>query len=174
MITIVPYDNAWPEAFEREAMRIGAVLGRLALRVDHVGSTAVPGLAAKPVIDIQVSVPDLDSLARYAEPLGRLGYRHVPVGDFDRVYPFFQRPAEWPSTHHVHLCGAGSREELRHVAFRDYLRAHADVAAQYLDLKRELAARYVGATAESREEYSLAKSDFVEAVLGVAIGGNRQ
>ena len=174
MITIIPYDDAWPEAFEREAMRIRAVLGPLALRVDHVGSTAVPGLAAKPVIDIQVSVPGLDPLVRYAEPLGRLGYRHIPVGDFDRVYPFFRRPAEWPSTHHVHLCNFGSREELRHVAFRDYLRAHAGVAAQYLELKRELAARYLGTTAESREEYSLAKSDFVEAVLAVAIGSDCQ
>ena len=165
MIKIVPYDSLWPSLFEAEATAIRDAMGRLALRIEHVGSTAVPGLAAKPVIDIQVSVATLEPLTAYSGWLARIGYRHIPLGPFDLVYPFFQKPEEWPSTHHVHLCGAGSDQEHRHLAFRDYLRSHAVVAAEYVELKRTLAAANDGKTLESRERYSLTKSQFVNSVL---------
>ena len=144
-------------------------MGALALRVDHVGSTSVPGLAAKPVIDIQVSVATLAPLAVCARPLAQIGYTHVPLGEFDRIYPFFQKPAEWPATHHVHLCVYGSAPERRHLAFRDYLRDHPGVAAAYEALKRRLAAANDGVTLESRERYSLSKTEFVTAVLERAL-----
>jgi GrpB-like predicted nucleotidyltransferase (UPF0157 family) len=165
MITIAPYDPAWPAMFIAEAATIRRVLGKLALRVEHVGSTSVPGLAAKPVVDIQVSVASLEPMGTYIEMLASVGYIHIPLGAFDRVYPFFQKPAEWPSTHHVHLCVAGSEQERDHLAFRDYLRAHPLVAAEYLDLKRRLATVHDGATLQSRERYSLAKTEFVASVL---------
>lgn len=168
MIHIADYDPAWPSRFVAEAANLRRVLGDLALRVEHVGSTSVPGLAAKPVIDIQVSVATLEPRSLYLEPLASLGYRHIPLGSFDLVYPFFQKPTEWPCTHHVHLCVRGSTQERDHLAFRDYLRSHASAAAEYLELKRGLALRHHGATQESREGYSLAKSDFVAAVLGRA------
>jgi GrpB-like predicted nucleotidyltransferase (UPF0157 family) len=135
MISIVPYDEAWPSAFQSEANLIRSALGPLARRVEHVGSTSVPGIAAKPVIDIQVSVPTLEPLSTYVQLLFPLGYTHVGVGDFDLIYPFFQKPADWPSTHHVHLCLEGSDLERQHIAFRDYLRTHAAVAAEYVALK---------------------------------------
>ena len=166
MIRIVAYDDSWPAQFEAEAARLAQVLGELALRIEHVGSTSVPGLAAKPVIDIQVSVASLDDQAAFAAPLGRLGYVHVPLGDFDAVYPFFQKPADWPCTHHVHLCVAGSDEERRHLAFRDRLRRDTALAAQYVELKRRLAAVHDGDTLASRERYSLSKSDFIAAAVG--------
>jgi len=165
MITIVPYDSAWPEMFEAEAAAIRRTLGEVALRVEHVGSTSVPGLTAKPVIDIQVSVQSLEPLGQYRSPLGRLGYAHTPLGSFDLVYPFFQKPAEWPATHNIHLCVLGSEQERKHLAFRDYLRSHPRVAAEYVELKRVLAAAHHGATLESRERYSLSKTKFVNAVL---------
>jgi GrpB-like predicted nucleotidyltransferase (UPF0157 family) len=171
MIKLVPYDRTWPALFAAEARQIRRALRGLALRVEHVGSTAVPGLSAKPVIDIQVSVACLNPFEPYVQLLGALGYVHVSFGEFDRVYPFFQRPAEWPCTHHVHLCESGSEQEARHLAFRDHLRNHPEVARQYLELKKSLAARHHGATNESRESYSLAKSNFVEAVLAEAMGG---
>jgi GrpB-like predicted nucleotidyltransferase (UPF0157 family) len=171
MIKLVPYDQAWPALFEAEAGHIRIALQGLALRVEHVGSTAVPGLPAKPVIDIQVSVACLEPFEPYLQLLGELGYVHVSFGEFDRVYPFFQKPAEWPCTHHVHLCESGGEQEARHLAFRDHLRNHPDVARQYLELKQALAARHHGATLESRESYSLAKGDFVEAVLAQAMRG---
>lgn len=168
MITLVPYDPGWPHAFDAEAARLRQALGPAALRIEHVGSTAVPGLAAKPVIDIQVSVGALPLSAALAATLSSIGYHHVPLGDFDLVYPFFQAPAGWPATHHLHLCAAGGEQERRHLAFRDYLRQHPRLAADYLALKRQLAARHGGQTFESREQYSLAKSSFVEAVLAQA------
>jgi len=165
MIKIVPYDSSWPAQFETEAGAILKALGSAALRIEHVGSTSVPGLAAKPIIDIQVSVASLEALVLYSESLARLGYTHVPLGDFDRVYPFFQKPARWPSTHHIHLCVVGDEQESRHLAFRDYLRNHPEVAAEYARLKRGLAAAHDGRSLASRERYSLAKTDFITSVL---------
>ena len=171
MIKILPYDPAWPSLFEAEAARIRDAMRGLALRIEHVGSTAVPGLAAKPVIDIQVSVATLAPLGRHAESLAQLGYSHIPLGPFDAVYPFFQKPVEWPSTHHIHLCVCGDEQERRHLAFRDYLRSHPTVAAQYAELKRGLAAANDGTTLESRENYSLSKSPFVNSMLERALSG---
>lgn len=169
MIQIVSYDATWPRRFETEATRIRAAMGGLALRIEHVGSTAVPGLAAKPVIDIQVSVASLEPLNVYSAPLAQLGYSHVALGPFDAVYPFFQKLAAWPSTHHLHLCVFGAAQECRHLAFRDYLCSHPSVAAEYVALKRELAAVHDGASLESRERYSLSKSEFVNSVLDLAL-----
>jgi GrpB-like predicted nucleotidyltransferase (UPF0157 family) len=169
MIKIVPYDRTWPSLFEAEAACIREAMKGLALRIEHVGSTAVPGLAAKPVIDIQVSVATLEPLGLHAESLAQLGYTHIPLGPFDAVYPFFQKPVEWPSTHHIHLCVLGEEQERRHLAFRDYLRSHPAVAAEYAELKRGLAAANDGATLESREKYSLSKSPFVTSVLERAL-----
>jgi GrpB-like predicted nucleotidyltransferase (UPF0157 family) len=169
MITIVPYNEAWPSAFQSEAELIRSALGPLARRVEHVGSTSIPGISAKPVIDIQVSVPTLEPLSTYVQSLFTLCYTHFALGDFDLTYPFFQKPGTWPSTHHVHLCVEGSDLERKHIAFRDYLRSHAEVAAEYVALKYKLAAENHGTTLESRERYSLSKSDFVAAVLKMAL-----
>ncbi len=169
MIVIAPYDPAWPALFVAEAARIREMFGSHAERVEHVGSTAVPGLAAKPVVDIQVSVRTLASPALYHQLLEQLGYTHFPLGDFDLVYPFFKRPASWPSTHHVHLCASGSIQEQEHIAFRDYLRGSPAAAATYVELKRSLAAIHHGSTMESQEQYSLAKSKFVSSVLSQAL-----
>ena len=138
MIEIVPYDARWPAHFEAEAAMLRAAFGALALRIEHVGSTAVPGLAAKAVIDIQVSVASLAAPERFLPPLAQLGYRHVPLDDFDLVYPYFVKPHDWPSTHHVHLCVQGEEQERRHLAFRDHLRHHPAVAADYVALKPEV------------------------------------
>ena len=167
-IEIVDYDRGWPEAFEVESSRIRRALGALALRIDHHGSTAVPGLAAKPIIDIQVSVASLQPLSTYAVPLGAIGYTHVPHPD-DAFCPFFHVPARWPHTHHVHVVVSGSDEERRTLAFRDYLREHADAARDYEQLKRALAAKLVGADPESRESYARAKSDIVERLVAEAL-----
>lgn len=170
MINIVPYDCSWPTLFDAEAALIDEAMGSLALRIEHVGSTSVPGLAAKPVIDIQVSVASLETLSVHAARLAQLGYTHVPFGPpVDSVYPFFQKPAAWPSTHHIHLCLLGSEHERRHLAFRDYLRSHPAVAAEYVEIKRCLAATHDGASLESRERYSLSKTQFISAVLEQAL-----
>ena len=165
MIIIAPYDERWPREFEAEAKRILDGFGDAALRIEHVGSTAVPGLASKPVIDIQVSVASLQPAALHRGRLQALGYTHYPLGDFDFVYPFFKRPESWPSSHHVHLCVSGSPQERDHLAFRDHLRGNPAAAASYEKLKRSLAPTHDGLTLESQESYSLAKTEFIRSVL---------
>ena len=143
-IDIVPYDPSWPVAFETEAGRLRSALRGLALRIEHHGSTAIPGLSAKPIIDIQVSVAALQPAATYGDGLQALGY--------------------------VHVVERGGHEEQRTLAFRDYLRDHPDTARAYEDMKRALAARFTGNDPESREAYAHSKTDFVERVLILAIG----
>jgi GrpB-like predicted nucleotidyltransferase (UPF0157 family) len=167
-IEIAPYDPGWPVAFEAEATHLRAGLKTLALRIDHHGSTAIPGLAAKPIIDIQVSVAVLHPLSTYQATLEALGYVHVPHAD-DSFCPFFHRPGRWPHTHHVHVVERGGREERRTLAFRDYLRDHPDMAREYEDLKRAVAAKIVAADPESQERYAAGKTDFIERIVGVAV-----
>jgi GrpB-like predicted nucleotidyltransferase (UPF0157 family) len=165
MIEVVPYNPLWPSTFAEEESRIRKEFAATALRVSHVGSTSVPGLDAEPVIDIQVSVASLEQRDSLDEHMRRLGYTHMDLGAFDVVYPFFKRPAIWPSIHHVHLCATGSAEERKHLAFRDYLRSNPQACAQYTALKRHFATLHHGTTLESEESYSLAKSEFVSSVL---------
>lgn len=168
-IEIVPYDPSWPAAFEMEAARLRDALASVALRIDHHGSTAVPGLSAKPIIDIQLSVETVQPLSAYAGQLEALGYTHVPHAD-DSFCPFFHRPLHWPHSHHLHVVEKGGHEERRTLAFRDYLRDHSEVAREYEALKRAVAARTLATDPESRERYAAAKTDFIERVVSLACG----
>jgi GrpB-like predicted nucleotidyltransferase (UPF0157 family) len=167
-LEIVPYDPRWPAEFAAERARIAAALGPLALRIEHNGSTSVPGLAAKPVIDIQVSVARLAPLEPFEGPLTAIGYTHVAHPD-DAFAPFFHRPARWPHTHHVHVVLAGGSEERKTLAFRDYLREHDEAAREYEQLKHGLAGRFSAGGSESREAYANAKTDFVVRVTERAL-----
>jgi GrpB-like predicted nucleotidyltransferase (UPF0157 family) len=167
-LQISPYDPRWVLEFEAERDRIARALGELARRIDHNGSTAVPGMEAKPIIDIQVSVDELQPIRAYAEPLATLGYVHVPHVD-DAVCPFFHRPGAWPHTHHVHVVQCGGREERRTLAFRDFLREHPDAAGEYVTLKKRLASVVNAARSSSREAYANGKSEFIERVLQMAL-----
>ncbi len=158
-VRIVEYDPAWPEMAAAEIARIGAAVGEAAVRIDHVGSTAVPGLAAKPIVDLQLSVADVDTRSLYVEPLEGLGYLFAP----DPASPdfhFFGLPAARPRTHHLHVCAVGSEHERRHLAVRDYLRAHPDEAGAYAERKRALVARAPG----DRLAYIEGKDTYVAAL----------
>jgi len=167
-IDLAPYDPNWPSMFEAEAVRLGQALGDLALRIEHNGSTAVPGLSAKPIIDIQVSVADLRPLDAFGKPLESLGYVHVPHPD-DAFCPFFHRPSRWPHTHHVHVVQAGGGEERRTLAFRDYLRGHDAVAREYERVKQRLMAELTPNDSASREAYASGKTEFIERVIALAL-----
>jgi GrpB-like predicted nucleotidyltransferase (UPF0157 family) len=167
-IEIVPYDPAWPIAFAAERDRLANALGALALRIDHNGSTSVPGLAAKPIIDIQVSVRELQPIETYRTPLTRLGYAHVPHPD-DSFCPFFHKPKTWPHTHHVHFVQSGGDEERRTLAFRDYLREHREVAREYEELKRALASQHSARDFPSRQAYADAKTQFIASITTRAL-----
>jgi GrpB-like predicted nucleotidyltransferase (UPF0157 family) len=157
-IELVPYDPTWPGVFEEMRARLATALGPVALRIDHVGSTAVPGLAAKPVIDIQVSVPDVDDESAYKEAMESQGLelRWIEPG-----HRYFRPPPDLPRLYHVHVCSTGSEWERVHLLFRDHLRTHGDSAQTYEALKGQLARDYRG----DRIGYTDAKSPFIEDVL---------
>lgn len=167
-LQIIPYDPRWAEAFNAEAVNIRNALGAIALRIDHNGSTSIPGLAAKPIIDMQVSVSRLRPIDSYGALLRIIGYVHVAHAD-DLCCPFFHRPSSWPHTHHVHVVEYGGAEERRTLAFRDYLRDHRDVARQYEQLKRDIAQQLRPMSAESREAYTTAKTEFIERTIATAL-----
>ena len=141
-VKVVPYDPAWPQRFREEAERLRAVFGRELIYIHHIGSTAVPGLAAKPIIDILPVVRNIDAVDCLNGAMVELGYE--PMGEhglsgrryFHRHY--YRDGAEY-HTHHVHVYASGSPMIDRHLAFRDYLRAYPDVARRYAALKQELA-----------------------------------
>ena len=135
MIAVVPYDAAWPGMYAAERDRLAAALGDVAVRIDHIGSTAVPGLAAKPWIDIQVEVRRMRPADAYRGPLLALGYAHHPDDDDDHEF-FDRRP------YHVHVCAAGGDWARRHLAFRDLLRRDAAARAAYQEEKLRLAAEH--------------------------------
>jgi putative glutamine amidotransferase len=138
---ISDYDEAWPGIFEREAARIRAALGGLVVRIDHVGSTAVPGLAAKPIIDIQLSLRSLEPREAYVPRLQGIGFAHRgdPVSG---EHEFLLKDDEQDRTVHLHVCRSGSGWERRHLAFRDLLRADPGLANDYARLKRKLATEH--------------------------------
>lgn len=142
---ILDPDPAWPTRFIEEANRIHDALGEIAVRIDHVGSTAVQGLPAKDVIDIQVSVGSLTPRATYVPALERIGYTYkLDPSTADHEYLTKGYGVDHGQTQriHLHVCAAGGEWERRHLAFRDWLRTHPEDRDAYAALKRELAVRH--------------------------------
>jgi GrpB-like predicted nucleotidyltransferase (UPF0157 family) len=135
-VEIVPYDPGWPARFTRWRDRLTAVLGPAALRIEHVGSTSVPGLAAKDIIDIQVSVADIGDEARY---VGQVESAGLQLRSRDELHRYFRPYPDQPRDVHLHVCHAGGAWEREHLLFRDYLRAHPAAAGRYLAAKRAAA-----------------------------------
>lgn len=160
--SIHAYDPAWPGVFEHEAAAVRAAMGADLVEIEHIGSTSVPGLAAKPIIDLLVAVESFAPLEVYAARLARIGYQHQPhVNDDERL--FFWKGT--PRSYHLHLVEYATWEYQRHLLFRDYLRAHPAVAAQYEALKRDLAQRYK----HDRLAYTDSKAAFINAVIDRAV-----
>lgn len=138
-VRVVPFDPAWVPAFQAEEARIVESLAHLELSIHHIGSTAVPGLAAKPVIDLLLEVRDLDALDERRSRMEALGYE--AMGEFGIPGRRFFRKDDGTGerTHHVHAFVAGTADVARHLAFRDYMRTHADAARAYGELKLRIA-----------------------------------
>jgi GrpB-like predicted nucleotidyltransferase (UPF0157 family) len=146
--------------FEAERKLLEPVLAPwLVGKIHHVGSTSVPGLAAKPVIDILAEVRSLEESRAAIEPLAALSYHWAPY--LEEEMNWFCKPSAEHRTHHLHLVVEGSRAWREELAFRDVLRAEPDTAAEYAELKRRLAREHE----HDREEYTVAKTELVEAVL---------
>ena len=157
-IVVTEYDENWPRRFEEHAEPIRA----LGYRVEHVGSTSVPGLAAKPVVDIDVVVNASDEVPAAIEALRSLGYVYQGDKGIAGREAFLWPPGARP--HHVYVVVDGSPPYLDHVDFRDYLRNHPETCEDYAALKIELAQRHV----EDRLGYTEAKAEFVTGVLRAA------
>lgn len=145
---------------------LGAVFADVDAVIEHIGSTAVPGLGAKPVIDVMVGVPALAVVEERIPALDAIDYEYVR--EYETQFPerrYFRKPRRGPRAFHVHCVVAGGDFWIRHLAFRDYLRAHEDAAAAYEALKRDLAMRL------AKEEYTAAKSPFIERVVAAALAG---
>ncbi len=162
-VEIAEYDPNWPDLFERERALIAGALGGLVVAVEHVGSTAVPGLGAKPVIDIMIGVRTLADGEKCVGPLEGLGYEYKgELGIPGRLY-FYRLAKGWRS-HQLHMVEYGSDLWERHLLFRDYLREHPQEAVEYYRLKVRLATEF----RMNREGYTEAKTAFIESVLAQA------
>jgi GrpB-like predicted nucleotidyltransferase (UPF0157 family) len=160
-IDVVPWDPEWPNRFSELRDRLKAALGELAVRIDHVGSTSIAGIPAKPVIDVQVSVPDVEDTDAYRTQIESLGFglRYIEAG-----HRYFRPPPGFPRDYQVHVCQIGSDWERVHLLFRDYLRSHPQVAAEYGRMKLRLADRHRNA----RIQYNDEKGPFINAVVAAA------
>lgn len=158
-IIIEDYSPHWPEAFEAIRTRIAPAVTEFAASIEHVGSTAVPGLAAKPIIDIDILLKPTAELSLTIEKLFAIGYQHqgtLGVAGRDA----FKAPLH-DVQHHLYVCSAAGQEFHRHITFRDYLRTHPKDAGDYARLKRSLAAKF----RDDREAYSLGKTNFINEIL---------
>ena len=165
-IDVIEYHPQWLTAFEAEAAMLARIFDQQLVDIQHVGSTAVPGLAAKPIIDILIVLDRTDNIGSFDPSMEALGYR-VRGECLDAVVPgtpgrfYFSKETNGVHSHHVHICATGHADILDKLAFRDYLRANESVALAYADLKRRLAVAHrfdnIG--------YMRGKDAFVKSVL---------
>jgi GrpB-like predicted nucleotidyltransferase (UPF0157 family) len=158
-IIVIEYDPAWPQTFRTLADRALTAMGDVAVGAEHVGSTAVPGLAAKPIIDLDLILRTAADIPIAVARLAALGYIH----EGDRGIPG-RDASRWPPgepRHHLYVLPADSAELRRHLAFRDYLRTHLDAARAYGDLKRAAAQQY----RNDRAAYMAAKDALIKGIL---------
>lgn len=159
-VLVVPYDPRWPCEFQRASSEVSLAMGPVVMAVHHIGSTSIPGLLAKPVIDMLAEVSDLSAVDQRAAVMTGLGYG--VMGEFGitgRRY-FRRNDSQGRRTHQIHAFVAGSFNVIRHLAFRDYLRAHPMPTRQYGELKRRLAVAH----SHDIEAYMDGKDAFVRTI----------
>jgi len=160
IVKLVKYDPKWRKSFAYEMKKIKKVFGKDVLDIQHVGSTAIPGILAKPIIDIALIVPSLSKAGRYKEKLKKIGYE-IKKNDKRKERLFFTKGPEERRTHYLHIgeIGSGYAEDM--ILFRDYLRQYKITAKNYSELKEKLAKEYK----DKREIYSAKKEKLVEEIL---------
>jgi GrpB-like predicted nucleotidyltransferase (UPF0157 family) len=160
-VKLEPHTELWQQLFADEAARIREVVGEHVLAIEHVGSTSIEGIAAKPIIDIAVAIENLADGEKCIAPLENIGYEYR--GEYGIAGRFYFVKGV-PRTHHLHMVLATSDAWRNHLLFRNYLRKNPIVAKEYENLKLELARK----NENDREEYLRGKSDFIERVLEAA------
>lgn len=159
-VIVQPYDKAWQQNFQRIKAEIQAALGNLALRIEHVGSTVVPGLNAKPIIDLDVVIRGMDEFPAVVAALSAIGYEHEGNLGIAGREAFAYDGKEHLQAHHLYVCPQDSAELKRHIAFRDYLLSHPEAVREYSRIKEEGAKLYPC----DIDKYIAHKSPFIEAI----------
>ncbi|SDT66576.1 GrpB family protein [Jiangella sp. DSM 45060] len=162
VIEVREYDPAWPALAEAAAGELRAALPGVLLELEHIGSTSVPGLAAKPIIDLMASVPALDAVTAREDALLALGYRRLDTGMTGRLF-YPRDDATGRRTHHLHVVTADTWDTRNERLLRDHLRAHPDAAGRYGALKRDLATR-----TDDSDAYTRAKTALVQELVDAA------
>jgi GrpB-like predicted nucleotidyltransferase (UPF0157 family) len=163
-VKVVAHHPKWAEYFGKERQLLFKVMGQKVLDIRHVGSTSIPGMPAKPIVDILAAVRTLDDVEPFTENLIRAGYEDRGNGDvLGRRY--FVKGGEDKRTHHLNFCEMNSFFWTSHLAFRDYLEQHTEAAKQYSALKRALAARFPN----DRHAYTTGKEEFVRSIVKLAM-----
>jgi GrpB-like predicted nucleotidyltransferase (UPF0157 family) len=165
---IVGHRDNWRHDFNRLAADLARDIPDV-VAVEHIGSTAVPGMPARDIVDVEVVVTRIQDEAAFSAPLQRLGFRRFNPPDLAAAGLRLFVPDDGSGRVHVHVCELGSAQHRRHVAVRDYLRAHPDEARRYADVKREAARLATG----SREAYSRAKDRYLQALEHTALRWNK-
>ena len=163
-LLVVDYDPAWPDLFRTESALLDHTFGGLAIGIHHIGSTAVPNLPAKPIIDILVEVTDLAALDALSDDMIAIGY--TPEGEFGISGRRYFHKGGDERTHQIHAFASGDFNLKRHIAFRDYLRSKPTVARAYGELKK----RNAITCNNDREKYCAGKNDFIKHYEAVALG----
>jgi GrpB-like predicted nucleotidyltransferase (UPF0157 family) len=163
-VLIEDYKIAWREAFEKERGRLSAMIGQFALAIEHIGSTAVPGLCAKPVIDIAVGIQELKAVKECIGPLSSIGYEYRGEAGLPGRH-FFVKGSMETRTQHLHVELFNGPLWRSHILFRDYLRSHPKEAAAYAKMKRALAEKY----SDDRDAYTSEKNNYIEGIVKLAL-----
>ncbi|WP_274310281.1 GrpB family protein [Solibacillus daqui] len=164
IVNLSDYNVNWEKEIEYEKKRIVDVIGDKVVGIEHIGSTSIKELEAKPIIDIIVGVQDLDEVSNFVIPLSEIEYEYVHKPDFkDRR--FFRKGLWGQGTCHLHICEINSSEWIEKLLFRDYLRLHPHVAKEYASLKKELASKYKF----DRPTYTKKKEPFIKTIIEIAM-----
>lgn len=156
-VVVLPYDPVWQQNFRQIKEELDVLLGKLAVAIEHVGSTSVPGLSAKPILDIDVVIENYSVFPQVVEALKAGGYEHEGDLGISGREAFCYEGKVHLQRHHLYVCPADSKELNRHLTFREYLRRHPHAAGEYGSVKEEAARRYP----DSIDEYIRYKSDCI-------------
>ena len=157
-VELISYDSNWKDMYKEESEKIKDVLSDIIIDIHHIGSTAIPGIKSKPVIDILVEVKDIEAVDQYNNKIEELGYE--VMGEHGIPKRRFFRKGGNKRTHHIHIFKVGNEEIERHINFKEYLIAHPDKAREYSKLKEKLANKYT----YDVENYTNSKSDFIKKI----------
>jgi GrpB-like predicted nucleotidyltransferase (UPF0157 family) len=163
-VRLVPYTQEWERLFEEEKCRLQAAVGKYVLDIQHVGSTSIPGMLAKPILDIAIAVQNFEEAGICIQPIEQSGYEYMGENGIPRRRFFVKGD---PRTHHIHMNEMGSWDWNNQIDFRDYLIQHPESAEEYAELKLALAQRYP----TDRQSYLDGKAPFIERVLQLARSG---